>query len=74
MVVNTRNRAKQLSGGALGFARYETFTAKNGCPRCGGALFAGMCLMCGYDGPTRAPVPSERTRGARTPTKVSRHA
>ena len=37
----------------LGFARYETFTAKNGCPRCGGALFAGMCLMCGYDGPTR---------------------
>jgi hypothetical protein len=50
----------ELSGDyALRF-RYARYTPRNGCPRCGGALFDSMCIMCGWDGPTRAPSPAER--------------
>ncbi len=50
--------------GALGLDRYTTYTPISGCPRCQGALFDSMCISCGYDGPTRAVEPGERTRGA----------
>jgi hypothetical protein len=45
---------------ALGFSRYIILTALNGCPRCSGAISEGTCIMCGWDGPTRAPSLAER--------------
>ena len=61
-----------LSAG-LGFDRYTILRHIGGCPRCNGALFDSMCICCGWDGSTRPPSRGERTRGARTPTKVSRY-